>query len=72
MWSREESERFREDIKQVVILAKRFKITSLEIYDLREKLKTTDNTVVEAYFETMISEGRVLRRSQGHNFRKVA
>ena len=72
MWSREESERFREDIKQVVVLAKRFKITSLEIYDLREKLKTTDNTVVEAYFETMIVEGRVLKRSSGHNFRKVA
>lgn len=47
-------------------------ITSLEIYDLREKLGTTDNKVVEEYFESMKRENKPIKRSQGYNFRKAA
>ena len=72
MWSREESERFRIDLKEVVNLAKIHGITSLEIYDLREKLGTTDNKVVEEYFESMKRENKTIKRSQGYNFRKAA
>lgn len=72
MWSREESDRFRVDLKEVVNLAKVHGITSLEIYDLREKLNTTDNKVVEEYFESMKRENKPIKRSPGHNFRKAA
>lgn len=39
------------DCAQLVIIAKKWGVSTLDILDLREMLNTTDNNLVEAYYQ---------------------
>ncbi len=50
-----------DDCAEVVALAKKYNLTSLQIFDIRDKLNTRDNNAVESYLQRLKDSGHPIR-----------